>query len=288
MQSVAVGLVLLSAVFHSVWNLLAKRSGDPLAFIFSFHLVSIVVYFIPAMIALSAHPIPASGWPFMLVSTVFEIGYYLSLAEAYRHGALALTYPIARGTGLLLVATLAVPIYGEHPSVAGAFGIVAIFSALAIIGIDNFSFQRASGHPAARRGILFALAAGCGIASYSLIDKSGVGHVYPLVYVYVIFVLAATVLAPLVLLRQRDAFLNEWRFNRRSVLFGGVLPLGVYFIVLLALRLSNVSYVVPLREVSIFFGMLLGVIVLHERLRRWQTVASAIIVAGVLAIALGG
>ncbi len=288
MQSLAIGLVILSAFFHSVWNLLAKRSSDPLAFIFSFHLISIAVYFVPAMIALRRHPIPAVGWVFLLTTTIFEVGYYLSLAEAYRHGALALTYPVARGTGLLLVATLAVPIYGERPSIAGAFGIASIFCALAIIGADSLRFQRSSGQTSSRRGILFALAAGCGIASYSLIDKSGVGYVNPLVYVYVVFVLAAAALAPLVLLRRRQSLLTEWRVNRRSVLIGGILPLGVYFIVLAALRLSNVSYVVPLREVSIFFGTLLGVIVLHERLRRWQAVASALIVTGVLAIALGG
>ncbi len=288
MQSAAIGLVLLSAFFHSVWNLLAKRSADPLAFIFSFHLISIVVYGLPAFIALRDHPFPSAGLPFVLVSTMFEILYYLSLAEAYRHGALALTYPVARGTGLLLVATLALPIYGERPSLAGAFGIAAIFMALVIIGFDSLRFQRSTGKPAARRGIFFALAAGCGIASYSLTDKAGVGHVYPLVYVYSIFLLSAVCLAPLILLRRRASFMHEWRINRRSVLLGGILPFGVYFIVLAALRLSDVSYVVPLREVSILFGTLLGVVILHERLRRWQAFASALIVAGVLAIALGG
>ncbi len=288
MQSVAIGLVLLSALFHSVWNLLAKRSADPLAFMFSFHLVSIVVYGVPALVALNRHPIPLAGWPFLLLSAMFEVGYYVSLAEAYRHGALALTYPIARGTGLLLVATFALPVYGEHPSTAGAYGIAAIFAALATLGLDNLRFQRRSGHPAARRGILFALTAGCFIASYSLTDKSGVSHVYPLVYVYFIFLLVAIVLAPYMLTRRRAAVIAEWRGNLRSVLLGGLLPLGVYFIVLVALRLANVSYVVPLREVSILFGTILGVLVLHERLRRWQAVASALIVAGVLAIALGG
>jgi drug/metabolite transporter (DMT)-like permease len=91
-----------------------------------------------------------------------------------------------------------------------------------------------------------------------------------------------------VLSQRRTAFVAEWRDNRRSVLLGGVLPLGVYLIVLTALRLSNVNYVVPLREISIFFGMLLGVIVLRERLRSWQILASALIVLGVLAIAFGG
>ncbi|HVX29077.1 MAG TPA: EamA family transporter [Nitrolancea sp.] len=288
MQSVAVGLVVLSALFHSIWNLLAKRSGDPLAFMFSFHLVSIVVYFVPAMIALQRHPIPRDGWPFLLFSTVCEILYYVSLAEAYRNGALALTYPVARGTGLLLVAILAAPIYGEIPSVAGGLGIAAIFLALVVLAIDSLRAQRVTVELSNRRGLLFAVAAGFGIASYSLIDKAGVDRVFPLVYVYLIFVTAAIGLAPYVLTRRRAAFIGEWRFNRRSILLGGLLPMGVYFIVLSALRLGNVSYVVPLREISIFFGMLLGVLVLHERLRSRQIAAASMIILGVLAIALGG
>jgi drug/metabolite transporter (DMT)-like permease len=287
-QSLAVGLVIISALFHSIWNMLAKRSGDPLAFIFSFHLVSIVVYGVPAFIALQRHPIPRDGWPFLLISTVFEIFYYVSLAEAYRNGALALTYPVARGTGLLLVAVLAAPIYGEFPTLAGGLGVAAIFAALVLLAVDNLRFQRLAKQLSSRRGLAFALLAGCGIASYSLIDTEGVRHVYPLVYVYLIFVTAAIGLAPYVLTRRRAAFVSEWRDNRRAVLLGGVLPLGVYLIVLTALKLGKVNYVVPLREVSILFGMLLGVIVLHERLRRWQLLASAMIVIGVLAIAFGG
>lgn len=288
MQSLAVGLVVLSALFHSIWNLLAKRSSDPLAFMFSFHLVSIVVYGIPAIIALQRHPIPRDGWPFLLFSTVCEIFYYVSLAEAYRNGALAITYPVARGTGLLLVAILAVPVYDEIPSIAGGLGIAAIFLALMLLAVDSLRIQRVTRELNNRRGLFFAFAAGCGIASYSLIDKAGVGRVYPLVYVYMIFLTAAIGLAPYVLTRRRAAFLGEWRFNRRSVLLGGLLPMGVYFVVLSALRLANVNYVVPLREISIFFGMLLGVLVLHERLRSRQIAAASLIILGVLAIAFGG
>ncbi len=260
MQSAAIGLILLSALFHSVWNLLAKRSADPLAFMYSFQLVSLVVYGVPAFIALRAHPFPLIGIPFVVVSTAFEFGYDVSLAQAYRYGALALTYPVARGTGLCLVAILALPIYGERPSIAGACGIVSIFVALALIGADSMRHQRSTGHPADRRGIFFALVTGCAIASYSLTDKAGVGHVYPLVYVYSIFLLTVVFLTPLVLLRHRAAFVQEWRVNLRSILLGGILSLGTYFIVLAALRLSDVSYVVPLREVSILFGTLLGVV----------------------------
>jgi uncharacterized membrane protein len=71
-------------------------------------------------------------------------------------------------------------------------------------------------------------------------------------------------------------------------LAGGVLNLGTYFIVLSALRLSDVSYIVPLRETSIVFGTLLGVFILHERVGRVRLAGCGLVAAGVLAIALGG
>ncbi|HUG14484.1 MAG TPA: EamA family transporter, partial [Thermomicrobiales bacterium] len=66
------------------------------------------------------------------------------------------------------------------------------------------------------------------------------------------------------------------------------LPMATYVIVLTAMRLSNVSYVVPLRETSIIFATLLGVLVLGERIGAARIAGSALIATGVIAIALGG
>jgi uncharacterized membrane protein len=64
--------------------------------------------------------------------------------------------------------------------------------------------------------------------------------------------------------------------------------MATYVIVLSAMRLSNVSYVVPLRETSIIFATLLGLLVLGERVGAARLAGSGLIAAGVIAIALGG
>jgi multidrug transporter EmrE-like cation transporter len=58
-------------------------------------------------------PPPAAAWPYVLGSTLIHIGYYTSLAGAYRHGDLGLTYPLMRGSAPLLVALASHALIGE-------------------------------------------------------------------------------------------------------------------------------------------------------------------------------
>lgn len=283
MQTLAVALVLVSALLHATWNLLAKRSADPLAFMFAFTVVSLVLFALPAGVVLVRDPIPASGWPFIALTGVIHVGYFAALAASYRRGALSLTYPVSRGTGVLIVPLLAVALFDERPSLIGALGIATILVGLGVIGLASFRHD-----PAGRAGLGYALITGLTIAGYSLTDKAGVARVNPLIYVYCIFLFTALALAPYVLRRRRAALWAEWRHNRWAVLAGGVLPAATYVIVLSALRLADVSYVVPLRETSIVFGTLLGALVLGERIGRLRVAASAVIGVGAVAIAVAG
>ena len=69
---------------------------------------------------------------------------------------------------------------------------------------------------------------------------------------------------------------------------GGIAVFGTYCIILVAFRLAPVSYVVPMREVSIVFGALLGVYLFHESIGRTRIAACAVVAAGVIAIGAGG
>lgn len=288
MSAVAIGLVLFSALLHASWNMLAKRSADPLAFIFAFNVVTVVFFALPAGIVLYRNPIPADGWPFIAATGTLHIIYMFSLAAAYRHGALSLAYPVARGTGVLLVPVLAVPLFSESPTAPGIAGILAILAGLLAMAVPDkpSALIPLVGNP--RKGLMYAVITGLAIAAYSLVDKGGVARVHPMVYVYAIFLIASIGMAPFVLSQRMAALRNEWHSNRPAVLIGGILPLGTYLIVLLAMRLAAVSYVVPLRETSIVFSTLLGAQVLHEHVSRARLIASGLIAAGVLAIAIGG
>src|SRR5438132_11471372 len=133
MSFFALGLVLISAVFHATWNLLAKRAGADTPFLFLAYVVGAIV-FAPFAVGILVIARPQLGWPalvFVAVAVGLQTLYFATLTAGYRAGALSLVYPIARASGPLLATIGAIAILGEHPtplaiggpfaSVAGAF-----------------------------------------------------------------------------------------------------------------------------------------------------------------------
>jgi drug/metabolite transporter (DMT)-like permease len=290
MGVVAVGLVLFSALLHASWNALAKRSADPLAFLFAIGVSGLVLYTIPMSIMLARHGLPAAGVPYLVVSGLVEVIYTFTLAAAYRHGALSLTYPVARGTGVVLVPLLAIPLLGERPTTVALLGVAGILCGLLAINVLSLGRRLGTEVEQSRRGLVFALLTGFAITTYSLIDKVGVSHVHPLIYVYGLILIQVLVIAPYVLARRRAAIAHAWKSDRRAVIAAGAFNMTTYLIVLAAMSLagSNVSYIIPLRETSIVFATFFGVVLLGERIGAARIAGCAMIAFGVLAIALGG
>jgi drug/metabolite transporter (DMT)-like permease len=289
-SALAVMMVLISAVMHATWNVLAKRSADPLAFLVAIGAAGVAVY-TPFALALAVREgIPNDGIPFLIASGLLQVVYTLTLAAAYRFGALSLAYPVARGTGVLLVPLLAIPLLDEQPTRLAFAGIATILAGLLLINVLGSRQRVASEIEHGRRGLIFAFLTGLTITSYSLVDKAGVAHIHPLIYVYGIVLIEVLILAPWVLVRRRAALLLTWQAGWRAVVVGGILNVSTYLIVLAALRIggSNVGYVVPLRETSIVFATLMGVFVLGERIGGVRLAGCGCIAVGVLAIALGG
>ena len=80
---------------------------------------------------------------------------------------------------------------------------------------------------------------------------------------------------------------TEWRLRGRSIVTAGILVPLAYTLVLAALTTSQVSYVAPVREVGIVIGAFLGVVFLGEGYGITRVLGSALIVGGVLGLAVG-
>src|SRR5690349_21686710 len=96
-----VGLVLFGALLHASWNGFIKGGTDKSLDTALMHALGFVVGL--PIVLVAGFPKPAA-WPWLATSLVVHLGYYTTLARAYRHGDLGLTYPIMRGTAPLLVA----------------------------------------------------------------------------------------------------------------------------------------------------------------------------------------
>ncbi|HET8530521.1 MAG TPA: DMT family transporter [Methylomirabilota bacterium] len=282
MSPIALLLVLLAALCHSAWNLIVKTDARRLE-IQSGALVVGTLLCAPVLLFHSPWTLSPLAWAAVAVSALFESAYVLALTSAYAAGDMSLVYPVARGTGTVLVAPLAVLLLGERPSLQGAVGI-----GLVVVGIF-LSHGALSGWAAARahrRALGWALLTGALIAGYSLVNKVGVTLVPVPLYAFLVFLADAA----LVRLVQR------WRGGsvpalRRDAPWGrivavGVLMMGAYLAVLIAMSQAPVSYVVATREISVVVAALLGALVLHERHSAARVAGAVVIFGGLCAIAL--
>jgi drug/metabolite transporter (DMT)-like permease len=121
------------------------------------------------------------------------------------------------------------------------------------------------------------------------VDKEGVQHVHPVLYIVMTFA-AGAVLQGLLLWSRRGwpAFTAEARRGGVGLVVAATVAIGGYLIILQVLRTAPVSYVVPLRSVAVLLSVLTGARLLGESGGAPRLAAATLILAGITAIALGG
>ena len=281
-------LLLVAAVCHATWNMLSKRSSDKQAFLWLAIAVTMVLY-LPVFLVLF-RPMPLIGLALAGISGVVEAAYYLLLGSAYARGDLSVVYPLARGSAPVLVTLGALLFLGEGPSLAGAVGIALIVAGVYALHLTSYDRKGLLAPFLAlrQRASQLALLVGVTIATYSLIDKVGVGYINPVLYLYLLFLVAGTVLAPYMLVARRGAVIREWRAHWRTIVLASVLFVAAYLLVLVAFTSAQVAYVSSVREVSVVFGAAMGALLLREPFGDKKLLGATLIFAGILCIAIAG
>lgn len=288
MNNLAILLVLSAAFVHASWNYLAKRAGGGPAFVWLFAVMSGLIY-APVSLLILYFKRPAiglTGLCFMLVSALLHLAYYLVLQRGYSKGDFSLVYPLARGTGPMLSSVSAILIFHERPGIVAVIGIGLVIYGVFVLTGGSRLFDRR--HPQGGWALRYGLLTGAIIAAYTVWDKHAVsGLMIPPVLLDWSTSLARVLLLSPYAVRKWDAVRNQWRENRRYALGVAVLNPLSYILVLTALIFTPVSYVAPAREVSILIGTFMGAKMLSEADSRRRLVASAIMIFGVVALAVG-
>lgn len=286
MTGFAVLLVLVSSVIHALWNYVTKRTtSNPLAFVWLTSAFEIVTLGIPALwvLARGSVVIGPAGWVFIIGSAALHILYFLLLTGGYRVGDLSIVYPLARGVGPLFITAGAILLLGETPSPLALFA-----TALIVLGVLLLTGDpRLLGQSAALPGIAYGLLTALSVAAYSLWDTVAVSRllVTPVIYLWGVGLFRTVLLLPLAL-RHRADLRAAWQIDRwRALLVAVGSPAG-YVLILIALTFSPVSYVGPMRSISILFGVVLGVQALGEPDPRRRLLGAGAMVAGVALLGL--
>lgn len=282
--------MLVSGTLHAAWNLLAKRaSGDASgpAFVWLYSALSTVIFApLAAVVFAGGGRLGAAGLLFAFGTGVLHVGYFLSLQKGYGVGDLSVVYPLARGTGPLLASGGAILFLGERAGPLAWAGILLIVSGVFLLAWEPRGGGRT---PAgARLGVFFGLLTGAFIAAYTLWDKHAVDELAlsPVLYYWGSLLVQTVVLLP-VALRRRGEIRVAWRVRRPETLGVAVLSPVAYLLVLTALVFAPVSRVAPAREIGILIGTILGGGLLAEGGLGRRLLASACMVLGIVALAIG-
>jgi len=279
-------LLVLAATFISTWNLLAKISRDKQVFFYLVLVSMSVIFFIPFLSYFT--PISLTGWVYITISAVIEAFFHLLLGGAYECGNISLVYPISRGFGILMSSIFAVIFLGEGMTVLGAAGIILIILGIYIINLRTLSLKDMYAPIAAlkEKPSRLALLTGLTTAAYSLVDKLGVEHVDPISYVYLVFLICSILLTPYIMVKKKEVVKLEWKGNKISVVLVSILYIVSYLMVLFALKYSQLMYVSSVREISVVFTCIAGIVLLKEGCGKNKVFGAIIIFLGIVVISL--
>jgi drug/metabolite transporter (DMT)-like permease len=277
-------LIVASAVTHALWNFCIKGGENKLLTLWLMSAFMLLVYALPVALTVSAEIFAMPALGFLLASGLIHTVYFVLLTAAYTYGDISLAYPISRGVGILLTSISAVFLLGEYPSIWGYIGI-----GLVVLGVLTLVHRESKkGQPAEWRSVLLALAVSITIWGFYTVDKFGVAYIPAFHYMYFQQFIVFLLLAPYVLLFKRSLLSREFKNSWRQWLPGGVtLPIS-YTLALWVMNFTNLAYVVGVREVSVAFGAILGVIFYKERPVLWRVLGAGVVALGVVVIGAMG
>lgn len=288
MSAFALALILVAALIHAGWNVLAKKASGGAPFVWLYGAAAAVLYAPIAawLLVRDAHTLTLGAWGLVTASAALHLLYALALQRGYQAADLTVVYPVARGTGPLLSTLGAIVLLGEAPGPLALAGAGAVVAGVFLIAGGPRMLARHD--PAVKRGVRYGLVTGAFIASYTVLDGYAVktAGIAPLLLDYLGNVIRTVLLAPVVL-SDRTGLRRQWRLNwKLSVAVGALAPLS-YVLVLWAVQTTPVSHVAPAREVSMLMAALFGAKLLREKDSAARLFGAGLIALGVVALAIG-
>ena len=288
MSLTALVLVLTAALVHATWNYFLKKANATRPFWWLVYIITAVItvptLFIYDPQALSN--ITPIGWLVIALSAPIHVIYGQVLQIGYKKSDYSIVYPTARGTGPLITVLCAVLILGDRPSFWGWIGIALILASIVLLAMPHKQDKQTQ-DLRIRAGIFWGFLTGCFIAGYSFCDAWAVQQttgLTPMSFYFPSIAVRALVFAPFIIMHA------NWKEESKEILTTpslqkalAVVTVGsplAYILVLYAMTIAPLAYVAPSREVGMMIGVVLGGLLLRERL-------SVTRLAGVIGMTLG-
>ena len=274
-------VVLGAALLHASWNALVKSAGDKF-------MTSARVCLWCGLISLAVilvTPFPArAAWLYVIASALIHVVYFIGVGRLYRTADLSIAYPLMRGAAPLIATALAFATLAERPAGLALLGIAALVAGIVGMGASGFRQGRIDG-----RTLGVALGNGAIIALYSVIDGqgarvSGPGMAHAFAYNAWADGLTAAFYLPVLFAWRGRGVVRELTLAPGRAAMGGLAAFFGYALVVWAMTRAPIGEVAAVRETSVLFAAVIGVLALGEPFKGARAGATVLILAGVAAI----
>ena len=296
MSLLALVLVLTAALVHATWNYYLKKANARRPFWWIVYIITAVIT-VPALFLYdpdSLKNITPIGWFVIILSAPIHVIYGQVLQVGYKKSDYSIVYPTARGTGPLITVLSAVLILGDRPSFWGWVGIILILGAIVLLAMPQKTDKNTQ-ELRIRAGIFWGALTGCFIAGYSFCDAWAVQQatgLTPLSFYFPSIAVRALVFAPFIVMHanwkeESKEILTTPRLQKALAVVTVGSPLA-YILVLYAMTMAPLAYVAPSREVGMMIGVVLGGLLLKEKLSATRLTGVIGMTLGVILVGLEG
>jgi len=260
---------------HAFWNLILKKAQDKSVAVMSIFFSSLPL----ALAGLWTGGLPkVEALPVILLSAILQTGYSISLFKAYERGQLSSVYPIARGSAPIFIFIASYIFFDPEISGKTFFGILVICVGLVAYGMVQLWQNRGGSQQ-----LFFAIITGLFIASYSITDAYGVRLVESALAFFGAMAFFNRLFLFLYLIVLEKNFLPRLvNGYQHSFILGGLISFVCYLLILEAYQHLPVALVSCLRETSILFAIILGVLFLREKLTKEKAALVSVLALGIV------
>ena len=274
MTSTSIYLLIFFAGFlHALWNIIIKSLNNSLVGIaykvfFQSIIFTPIIFFVPLPEGVT--------WFYLICSLLLHSLYFILLGIMYDREDLTFIYPVARGCAPVFVTILSFIFLKDTIPFFGLIGILIICIALLLISVSNFNTKIDFKTIGISIFIAFI------ISIYTFSDGVGVRSVNnSLSFIVWNFFLGGWISIGYVYLTKRESLFSLKIRELFLILCATVVSFSAYAIIIWSMKYEPFGFVASMRESSILFASLIGLVFLKEKIGYLRIISGILFFIGV-------
>ncbi len=266
-------LIFFAAFLHASWNIIIKSLNNSLVGVackifFQSIIFTPIIFFVPLPEGIT--------WFYLVCSALLHSLYFTLLGIMYNREDLTFIYPVARGCAPIFVTILALIFLKDTIPFFGIVGILITCLALILISINNFNTKIDFKTIGISIFIAFI------ISIYTFSDGAGVRSVdNSLTFIVWNFFLGGWISIGYVYLTNKESLFKLKIKELLLILCATIISFSAYAIIIWSMKYEPFGFVASMRESSIIFASLIGLVLLNEKIGYIRIISGILFFIGV-------